>query len=148
MFYFFREERWSVTPCRIVLCDDHDLFREQLKKFCTEMGDIEIVGEAGDGLELLEILRRSEAAPDIVLLDISMPKLNGIEATRKIKMLHPDVKVLILTVHKDREYVRQAFSAGASGYLLKDDLTEGLRCAMKKIFEGGTFNSTDFLDEL
>jgi DNA-binding NarL/FixJ family response regulator len=131
-----------------MLADNHTYFREELRKLCEKMAGVKIVGEAGDGLELIEFLQRSKVPPDMVLLDISMPRLNGIKATRKAKMLHPDVKILILTVHNEREYLCQAFSAGAEGYLLKDDLNEGLVPAIEKIRSGGTFVSPGFLNEL
>ncbi len=127
-------------PYRIVLADDHVLLRQGLKRILSERGDLEVVGEAGDGLELLELLK--EMAPHMVILDISMPNLTGIEATRRIKMIYSNMKVLILSMHKDREYLRQAISAGAEGYVAKEDADTELFCAIEAIREGGVYVSS------
>ena len=123
-----------MSPYRIVLADDHVMFRQGIKNILEGAGDLEVVGEAGDGLKLLELLKK--VAPDLVILDISMPNLRGLEATREIKMISPDVKVLILTMHKDKEYVYYAVSAGAEGYLLKEDADTELFAAVEKIRQG------------
>jgi DNA-binding NarL/FixJ family response regulator len=107
-----------MRPYNIVLADDHVLFCEGIKRIISEVSDLEVVGEARDGLQLLALLK--QLTPDLVILDISMPNIRGIEATREIKMTHPDVKVLILTMHKDKDYLYHAISAGADGYLLKN----------------------------
>jgi DNA-binding NarL/FixJ family response regulator len=104
---------------RILLADDHRMFRSGLCKILSERSDFEIVGEAGDGIELLR--RLGKLTPDLVILDISMPKMRGIEATSEIKASNGDVKVLILTMHKDIDYLQSAINAGADGYLLKAD---------------------------
>ena len=121
---------------RIVLADDNLFFRRTLKKIINGTQHLEVVGEAGDGLEAVNLLNLSKLAPHMVILDISMPNLNGIEATRQIKRLDPAIKVLILTIHKDNEYLTQAFSAGADGYLAKDDASTELFSAIEKIREG------------
>jgi DNA-binding NarL/FixJ family response regulator len=133
-------------PYRIVLADDHATFRESLKRVCGEIVDVEIIGEAGDGLELLDFLDRAKSTPHMILLDISMPKLHGLEVTRRIKRVHADIKVLILTIHKDKEYLRQALAAGAEGYLLKEDL-DGLVSAIDAIRKGDVFVSPSFVME-
>jgi DNA-binding NarL/FixJ family response regulator len=94
------------------------------------------VGEASDGLELLDLLKLRPLTPDMIILDISMPNLSGIEATRQIKMAYPKVKVLILSMHKINEYVCSALSAGADGYLLKEDADVELFSAIRKIRKG------------
>jgi DNA-binding NarL/FixJ family response regulator len=104
---------------RIVLVDDHVLVRQGLRRILEEKADLEVVGEASDGLELLNLL--GHVTPHMVILDIFMPNLRGIEAIHEIKKIHPDVKVLILTMNKDKEYLYLALSAGAKGYLLKED---------------------------
>jgi len=123
-----------MSPYRIVLADDHVMFRQGIKNILEGAEDLEVVGEAGDGLKLLELLKK--VAPDMVILDISMPNLRGLEATKEIKMISPDVKVLILTMHKDKEYVYYAISAGAEGYLLKEDADTELFAAVEKIRQG------------
>jgi DNA-binding NarL/FixJ family response regulator len=123
-----------VNPYRIVLADDHTMFRQGIKNILEGAEDLEVVGEAGDGHNLLELLLK--AAPNMVILDISMPNLGGLEATREIKTISPDVKVLILTMHRDKEYLYHAISAGAEGYLLKEDADTELFTAVEKIRRG------------
>jgi DNA-binding NarL/FixJ family response regulator len=103
------------------------------------MQNVEVVGEAGDGLELLRLLR--DIHPHLVIMDISMPNLQGLEAIREIKIVNPGVKVLILTMHKDREYLYHALTAGAEGYLLKEDADGELMSAIETLRKGGTFIS-------
>lgn len=122
---------------RVVLADDHSLFREGMKLLIERMPDVEVVGEAGDGLELLHLLE--ELAPDMAIIDIAMPNLRGIEAAREIKMSHPRTKVLILTMHKSREYLYHSIAAGADGYLLKEDSDVELLSAIGKIRNGETY---------
>jgi len=129
------------TPYRILLADDHDVLRQSLKNILTGSGDLEVVGEAADGLELLNLLKMSKLTPHMAILDITMPNLGGIETTRRIKMTYPEVKVLILTIHKDEEYLHQAFSAGAEGYLLKEDANTELFSAIETIRQGGIYVS-------
>ncbi len=110
------------------------------------MKDLEVIAEAGDGLELLNLLRQS--TPDMVILDISMPKLRGIEAIYEIKTIRPDVSILMLTMHKDMEYLHLALSAGARGYLLKEDADRDLFSAIEKIRQGKTYISPNLSEEL
>jgi DNA-binding NarL/FixJ family response regulator len=126
-----------VVSYRIVLADDHVMFRQGIKRIIEETQGLEVVGEASDGFELLNLL--NELKPDIVFLDISMPNMRGIEATREIKSLHPDVKVLILTMHRKKEYLYHAVSAGAQGYLLKEDSDVELFSAIETIRKGGFY---------
>jgi DNA-binding NarL/FixJ family response regulator len=124
---------------RIVLADDHTMFRRGIRRIVQGIEDVEVVGEAGDGLELLEVLKKT--APDLVILDISMPNLRGLEATREIKIIHPDIKVLILTMHKEEDYLYHAFSAGADGYLLKEDADTELFSAIGSLRQGKVYTS-------
>ena len=119
---------------RIVLADDHVMFRKGIKNILEGAKDLEVIGEVGDGLKLLEFFKKK--TPDMVILDISMPNLRGLEATREIKKVSPNTKVLILTMHKDKEYVYHAVSAGAEGYLLKEDADTELFAAVEKIRKG------------
>jgi len=115
------------------------MFRRGLRSLIQGMRNLEVVGEAGDGLELLRLLR--DIHPHLVIMDISMPNLQGLEAIREIKIVNPGVKVLILTMHKDREYLYHALTAGAEGYLLKEDADGELMSAIETLRKGGTFIS-------
>ncbi len=135
-----------MNPCRIIIADDHALFRQGLKSLLGARSDLEVIGEAADGLQLLDLL--SQSSPDIILLDISMPNLRGIEAIHEIKRAHPSMKILILTMHKDKQYLEQAISAGARGYLLKEDAETELFSAIEKIRRGRIYVSPNLLEEL
>ena len=109
-----------MSPYQIILADDHLMFRNGLKRIIEDAQNLLVLGEASDGLQLLELLKKTK--PDMVILDISMPNLRGLEVTREIKTGYPDIKILILTMHRNKEYLLQALSAKADGYLLKYDL--------------------------
>lgn len=135
-----------MSPYRVVLADDHAMFRQGVKRILKDADNLEVVGEASDGIELLEVAKRM--SPDLVILDISMPNLRGLEATREIKMLSHNIKVLILTMHRDKEYVYGAISAGAEGYLLKEDADTELFIAVEKIRQGERYISPILSGEL
>jgi DNA-binding NarL/FixJ family response regulator len=135
-----------MSPYRIVLADDHALLRQGLKKIIDGQDDFAIVGDVGDGITLLRLLKK--VICDMVILDISMPNLRGIEATCEIKKLNPRVKVLVLTMHKDVELVHQSFVAGADGYLLKDSADTELLSAIRKIRSGKIHVSSQLMDTL
>ncbi len=124
---------------RIVLVDDHVMFRRGLKRILEERSDFEIIGEAADGLELLGMLKSRSA--EVVILDISMPNLRGMEAIHQIRKLCPDTKVIILTMHKDRDYLEQAFAEGAHGYVLKEDARDELFSAIDAVLQEKSFAS-------
>jgi len=126
-------------PFNILLADDHVMFRRGVRRIIQGIPDVEVLGEASDGFELLDLLKKT--TPHLVIMDISMPNLRGLEATREIKILNPDIKVLILTMHKDKEYLYHAFSAGAEGYLLKEDADSELISAIATLRKGGTYIS-------
>jgi DNA-binding NarL/FixJ family response regulator len=128
-----------MTAYRVILADDHALFRSGVKRILEEIPGVEVVGEAADGLELLNLLR--EITPDLVILDISMPKLRGLEAIQQIKVSHPQVEVLILTMHKEAEYLSYALGAGAAGFLLKQDADPELIEALAAVRRGETYLS-------
>ena len=130
-----------MIPYRIVLADNHALLRQGLKRILREKPEIEVIGEAGDGTELLNLLSLSKLAPHMVILDPSMPDLRGIEAIRKVKSAHPDVKILILSMYKDKEYLSRAISNGAEGYLLKEAVDKELLPAIEMIMQGGVYVS-------
>jgi DNA-binding NarL/FixJ family response regulator len=121
----------------IVLADDHIWVRQGIKKIIQEDGGMQVVGEAGDGIELLELLEKIN--PHLVILDISMPRLKGLAAAAKIKQLYPDIKVLILSMHRSKEYLLQA--VGVNGYLLKEDADLALFAAIETVRRGQTFVS-------
>ena len=128
----------------ILLVDDHILFRQGLKRLIEDISGLEVIGEAGDGLELLSLL--NSLTPDMIILDISMPNLRGIEAISRIKTKFPEVKVLILSMH--REYLHQALAAGADGYLLKEDAERVLLAAIEKIRQGKAYISPRLAEEM
>lgn len=123
----------------IVLADDHVLVRKGIKAMLESDSDIQVVGEAGNGAEALEVARKFH--PDILVLDIRMPEMNGLEAAAKLEQYSPDTKAVILSMHDSEEYVLQALDAGAYGYLLKDtDKTEFLK-ALRQVFGGAKYFS-------
>ena len=123
----------------IILADDHAMFREGIRKIIERIEGALISGEVNDGLELLELLKRSR--PNLVILDISMPNLRGLEAIREIKKTYPQIKVLILTMHKKKEFLRQALRDGADGFLLKEDAGSELIRALQTVRNGGKYLS-------
>lgn len=135
----------KVSAYRIVLADDHVIVRQGIRRTIEEVPGLKVVGEASDGLELLKIVKELE--PHMVVLDISMPNLRGIEATRELKRTAPHVKVLMLTMHRDKELVYHAVSAGADGYLLKEDSDTALVSAIGMIRQGRIYLSPLFSKE-
>lgn len=124
-------------PIRVVLADDHDILRQGLKMLLSLQPDIQVVGEARTGRESVEITGRLE--PDVVVLDISMPEMDGFEACRIIRTQHPTIQVLILTMHESEEYFLQALRMGASGYLIKKAAPAELQMAITTVARGGAF---------
>jgi len=128
-----------VDAYTIVLADDHAMFRDGIRKIIERIKDASVSGEVNDGLELLELLKRS--SPNLVILDISMPNLRGLEAIREIKRTYPQVKVLVLTMHKKKEFLQQALRDGADGFLLKEDAGSELIRAVQTVRNGGKYLS-------
>lgn len=135
-----------MARARIILADDHALIRQGIRKIIEESSEFEVIGEAGDGKELLEIVE--SLRPDIVVTDITMPGMRGIEATSAIKEQFPGIRVLILSMHKSREYLFHAMGAGADGYVLKDDSDRELLLALHRVLDGQVYTSEFFHDEL
>lgn len=136
----------AISPYDIILADDHVLLRQGLRRIIEEADDMKVIGEVGDGLELLRFMKIKTT--QMVILDISMPNLRGLEAIREIRASHPGVRILVLTMHKDKEYMSQAISAGAQGYLLKEDADLELFAAIRKIREGGLYISPQLSEGL
>ncbi|MDI3298532.1 MAG: response regulator transcription factor [Bacillota bacterium] len=125
-----------MKPIRVLLVDDHTILREGIRSLLEEQEDIEVVGEAGDGVEAVELTDR--LLPDVVLMDIGLPRMNGVDATQAILRRHPEVRVLVLTMHDNEEYVRTIMQAGASGYVLKRSAARELVSAIRAVNEGHT----------
>ena len=122
---------------RILIADDHGVLRAGLRSLISGLTDIEVVGEAGDGFEVMDKL--DSLRPDIVLMDLSMPGIDGIETTRLIHKQRPDIKILILTVHEDESLLREAIKAGASGYITKRAAESELVNALRAIQNGDMY---------
>jgi DNA-binding NarL/FixJ family response regulator len=128
-----------IRPTTIMLAEDHHLVREALRVLLEDRTEVEVIGQAEDGAEAIELAQKLN--PEIVVMDISMPNLNGLEATRRLMELGDPPQVIILSQHKRQEYVVQALQAGASGYLLKDSITDELIEAIQTVKEGLTYLS-------
>jgi DNA-binding NarL/FixJ family response regulator len=126
-------------PYSIVLAEDHALVREGIKSLIENTPGLKVVGEADDGIALLRLLNRIQ--PRLVILDIAMPGLRGLEAAREIQARHPQIQILFLSMHRRREFLSMAFAAGAKGYLLKEDSSQELIAAIEAIRQGGTYLS-------
>ena len=120
---------------RILLAGDHKIIRDGLKLLVNEQPDMHVVGEAGNGREVLEKAR--ELKPNVVVMDLSMPELNGLQATARLKEERPEIKVVALTVHEDESYLRQLCKAGAAGYVLKRSAGDELIQAIRTVAKGG-----------
>ena len=131
-------------PIRIILADDHQIVRQGLRILLEAETDMEIVAEADNGRKVLKLAQ--ELLPDIIIMDLSMPELNGIEATRQILSGAPDVKVIALSMHSDSLFVLNMIKAGASGYLLKDCALEELVKAIRAVVDNKTYLSPGVSD--
>src|SRR5437899_5801178 len=129
---------------RILLVDDHAVVRQGFKMILAAQADMEIVGEAGNGREAVE--QAEQLRPDVVVMDVAMPELNGIEATRRLLATVPHTRVLALSMHKDSVYVREILRAGARGYLLKDSIDTDLISAVRAVAKGDGYISPGVSD--
>ena len=126
-----------MNSVKIVLADDHKMMREGLSSLLNQQGDISVVGQATNGREAVQLAEK--LGPDVVVMDVSMPDLNGIDATRQIISRTPATKVIALSMHSDRQFVAEMFRAGASGYLLKDSAFEELASAIRTVARDETY---------
>lgn len=122
---------------RLMLVDDHDVVRTGLKAFLETQEDFEVVAEASSGLEALDLILQSH--PNVVVMDITMPQMDGLEATRRLKAVYPDCKVLALTVHEDKQYFFEMLLAGASGYITKQAAADDLVTAIRSVASGNVY---------
>jgi two-component system response regulator NreC len=129
---------------RILLADDHALVRHGFRMILAAQPDMEVAGEAGNGREAVELAQKLK--PDVVVMDVTMPELNGIEATRRLIELSPRTRVLALSMHKDAVYVREILRAGARGYLLKDSVDADLIAAVRAVAKGEGYLSPGVSD--
>jgi len=127
------------SKCRVVIAEDYTILREGLKSMLSSNPDFEIVGEAGDGREATQCVEKVK--PDLVLMDLSMPRMNGMDAIREIRRRSSVTKILVLTIHKAEEYILATLKAGADGYLLKDSTQSELMMAIKSVLGGKHFIS-------
>ena len=122
---------------KVLVADDHTSLRQGIKALLDNQESIEVIGEAKDGREALAIIE--ETLPDVILMDIAMPGLNGLEATRRIKKKFPRMKVLVLTMYTNEEYIFQILNAGANGYLVKETAFQDLISAIKAVYKNEAF---------
>ncbi len=134
------------TKRKIVIAEDHTILRAGLRALLSGQNGLEVIGEAGDGREAVRKIDTLQ--PDLLLIDLSMPKLNGIDAIREIKSRHPEIKIIVLTVHKSDEYIIAALKAGANGYMLKDASQNELLLAIDYVINGKTFLSPSISDKV
>ena len=130
-----------MNKIKVLLVEDHTILRKGIKALLEKETRIEVIGEAEDGIEAMKAIRKSQ--PDIVLLDISLPYLNGLEITRKILKHYPKIKVLILTMHSSEEYVNELLTAGAKGYIIKQAAPDELISAIRSVSEGFIYLSPE-----
>ena len=128
-----------MKPIRLLMADDHTLVRAGMRTLLQTLPDVEVVAEASDGREALKLIEQHR--PDVVLMDISMPQLNGLEATARVAKEFPQTRVIILSMHASEEYVLQALKAGAVGYLLKESDIAELELAIKSVARGESYLS-------
>jgi len=136
----------TVKPIHVILADDHTLVRAGIRALLEKLPAVEVVGEAGDGREVLNLVKAHP--PDVVLMDIAMPGLNGLEAAERMARDYPDVRIIILTMHDSEEYVLRALKAGVAGYLLKKSATAELKTALLQVLRGEIYLSREISEQM
>ena len=131
---------------RVIIADDHTVVRNGLRHILERTSDFEVVGEAARGTEVPQLVR--ELSPHVILLDLSMPGRNGLELIRQLRTDHPALRILVLTMHAEEQYVGRAFRAGAAGYLTKESAATELVEALRKVAAGGTYVSPAMAEKL
>ena len=134
------------TPISVFIVEDHTIVREGLRALLSADPAFSVIGETDNGHDAIRLV--TAAKPTLVLMDLSMPDMNGMEATREIKKRNPDIKIIVLTVHKTEEYIRATLAAGANGYVLKDATHTELKMAIKSVVEGKTYLSPSISDKI
>src|ERR1035438_10510250 len=124
-------------PIRILIADDHEVVRDGVRALLEKQTDMAVVGEAADGREAAELAE--DLHPDVIVMDVGMPNLNGIDATRRILAAHPQIAVVMLSMHQDESYVLRSLKAGAKGYLLKESLRSDILEAIRAVSQGRSF---------
>lgn len=131
---------------RLLIVEDHTILREGLKSLLCASPDLEVVGEAGDGRQAFRLV--NDISPDLILMDLSMPRMNGFEAIKEIKKQHPEIKIIALTVHNTEEYILMTLEAGADGYVLKDATHDELIMAIQHVLQGKRYLSPSVSDKV
>jgi DNA-binding NarL/FixJ family response regulator len=134
------------TSIRVVLVEDHKLFREGMKAMLNSRDELEVVAEAKDGLEAIRCIKKNN--PDLLVLDLSMPRLSGISVIKDIRPQFPDLKILVLSIHESDQYVLEAFEAGANGYCIKDASRDELMIAIDSVLHGKKYISPGVADNV
>ena len=134
------------SPALILIADDHTILRAGIRSLLDMEPDFQVVGEVDNGQDA--VFQAGQLKPDLILSDLSMPKTNGTEAIQRIRSRYPDIKILVLTVHKTEEHVHAALKAGADGYVLKDDTSNELISAINNILAGKTYLSPSICNEV
>ena len=134
------------TKIRLALVDDHSLVRDGIRALLSVVPNMAVVGEAENGAQAIEMVEQCK--PDLLLLDINLPDINGLVLTRKIRERHPSLRILVLSMHDSKEYVSESLRAGASGYVLKNSPSREIVAAIEAIVTGGTFYSAEIAQKL
>jgi len=130
----------------VVIAEDHTILREGLKSMINAGGDLEVIGEAEDGLKAIRLVNKK--MPDVVLLDLSMPKMGGLSVIKEVAGSYPEIKIVVLTMHAEEEYALEAFKSGAHGYCLKSSSHKELRFAIKSVLEGKRYVSPEISEKV
>lgn len=131
---------------KVIVVDDHQIFIDGVKTIIDTMDNISVVAEANNGVDLIDCLSKTEA--DIILMDVNMPKMDGVEATKTVLEKYPQLKVLMLTMHDSKAYIEKLLKTGASGYILKNTKKEELQTAIETVYEGGNYYSKEVTQQI